>query len=102
MLRWVVAVGMKKKHALKNVFSLTGMNLDSGILKTKGLKLWSLYQRKKNMGEHFRVFPISNWTEMDVWQYVTFRKYQICLALYFTHQRKVFKGTEFGWPTPHL
>ena len=33
-------------------------------------ELWNLFNGKKNVGEHFRVFPISNWTEMDVWQYI--------------------------------
>jgi len=42
------------------------------------------------MGEHFRVFPISNWTEMDVWQYIFMENIDIP-SLYFTHKRKVFK-----------
>ncbi len=42
------------------------------------------------MGEHFRVFPISNWTEMDVWQYILQDNIPIP-DLYFTHKRKVFK-----------
>lgn len=53
-------------------------------------ELWSLYNGKKNMGEHFRVFPISNWTEMDVWQYIYMESIDIP-NLYFTHKRKVFK-----------
>jgi len=53
-------------------------------------ELWSLYNGKKNMGEHFRVFPISNWTEMDVWQYIYMENIDIP-NLYFTHKRKVFK-----------
>lgn len=52
-------------------------------------ELWNIFNGRKNMGEHFRVFPISNWTEMDVWQYIM--KEQIELpSLYFTHQREVF------------
>jgi sulfate adenylyltransferase subunit 2 len=51
-------------------------------------ELWNLFNGKKHMGEHFRVFPISNWTEMDVWQYL--QKEKITLpSLYFSHQRKV-------------
>ena len=51
-------------------------------------ELWNLFNGKKNMGEHFRVFPISNWTEMDVWQYL--HRENIPLPnLYFTHQRPV-------------
>jgi len=53
-------------------------------------ELWSLYNGRKSMGEHFRVFPISNWTEMDVWQYILMENIDIP-SLYFTHKRKVFK-----------
>jgi len=52
-------------------------------------ELWNIFNGRKNPGEHFRIFPISNWTEMDVWQYIM--KEQIELPnLYFTHQREVF------------
>ncbi len=53
-------------------------------------ELWSLYNGRKKLGEHFRVFPISNWTEMDVWQYIYMENIDIP-NLYFTHKRKVFK-----------
>ena len=49
-------------------------------------ELWNLYNTKKNIGEHFRVFPISNWTEMDVWQYVKLENIELP-SLYFTHKR---------------
>jgi len=53
-------------------------------------ELWSLYNGRKHQGEHFRVFPISNWTEMDVWQYM--REKQVELPeLYFAHLRAVFE-----------
>ncbi|MDR1181952.1 MAG: sulfate adenylyltransferase subunit CysD [Bacteroidales bacterium] len=52
-------------------------------------ELWNIYNGKKNMGEHFRVFPISNWTEMDVWQYVLQENIEMP-CIYFTHERKVF------------
>jgi len=52
-------------------------------------ELWDLYNGRKNTGEHFRVFPISNWTEMDVWQYIAQEKIDIP-TIYFAHQRKVF------------
>ncbi len=52
-------------------------------------ELWSLYNGRHRMGEHFRVFPISNWTELDVWQYV--RREKIVLpSIYFAHERSVF------------
>lgn len=53
-------------------------------------ELWNLYNGKKAMGESFRVFPISNWTEMDVWQYI--KKEEIKLpSIYFSHRRNVVK-----------
>lgn len=53
-------------------------------------ELWNLFNGKKNMGEHFRVFPISNWTEMDVWQYIYMDRIELP-SLYFTHKREVFQ-----------
>ncbi len=52
-------------------------------------ELWNLFNGRKNMGEHFRVFPISNWTEMDVWQYILLEEIPMP-SLYFTHKRRVF------------
>lgn len=52
-------------------------------------ELWNIFNGRKNMGEHFRVFPISNWTEMDVWQYILLENIEIP-SLYFSHEREVF------------
>ncbi|OFX41646.1 MAG: sulfate adenylyltransferase small subunit [Bacteroidetes bacterium GWA2_32_17] len=52
-------------------------------------ELWNIFNGKKRIGEHFRVFPISNWTEMDVWQYILLENIPIP-NLYFNHKRKVF------------
>ena len=52
-------------------------------------ELWNIFNGKKHMGEHFRVFPISNWTEMDVWQYIYMENIEMP-NLYYTHERKVF------------
>jgi sulfate adenylyltransferase subunit 2 len=52
-------------------------------------ELWNLLNGKKNMGEHFRAFPISNWTEMDVWQYILAENIPLP-KIYFSHKRKVF------------
>lgn len=52
-------------------------------------ELWNLFNGKKHFGEHFRVFPISNWTELDVWQYLAIEKVELP-SLYFAHKRKVF------------
>jgi sulfate adenylyltransferase subunit 2 len=53
-------------------------------------ELWSLYNGRKNPGEHFRVFPLSNWTELDIWQYVALEDIPIP-QLYFAHQREVVR-----------
>ncbi|HKL07466.1 MAG TPA: sulfate adenylyltransferase subunit CysD [Bacteroidales bacterium] len=53
-------------------------------------ELWNMFNGRKNMGEHFRVFPISNWTEMDVWQYILLENIPIP-NLYFSHERKVIE-----------
>jgi sulfate adenylyltransferase subunit 2 len=53
-------------------------------------ELWNLFNGKKHLGEHFRVFPISNWTELDVWQYLAKEKVPLP-SLYFAHKRMVFE-----------
>jgi sulfate adenylyltransferase subunit 2 len=53
-------------------------------------ELWNLFNGRKLMGEHFRVFPISNWTELDVWQYLALEQVELP-SLYFAHKRKVFR-----------
>ncbi|MCF8262642.1 MAG: sulfate adenylyltransferase subunit CysD [Melioribacteraceae bacterium] len=53
-------------------------------------ELWNIFNGKKNMGEHFRVFPLSNWTEMDVWQYIAIENIPIP-SIYFSHKRKVIE-----------
>ncbi len=53
-------------------------------------ELWNIFNGRKQQGEHFRVFPISNWTEMDIWQYIL--KENIPLpSLYFSHKRDCVK-----------
>ena len=56
-------------------------------------ELWNLYNGKKHHGEHFRVFPISNWTELDVWQYIGMENIALP-SLYYAHKRRIF---ERGW-----
>ncbi len=53
-------------------------------------ELWNIFNGRKQMGEHFRVFPISNWTEMDIWQYILAENIEIP-SLYFSHKRRVFE-----------
>jgi sulfate adenylyltransferase subunit 2 len=52
-------------------------------------ELWNLFNGKKKIGEHFRIFPLSNWTEMDIWQYIYMDKIPIP-EIYYTHEREVF------------
>jgi sulfate adenylyltransferase subunit 2 len=51
-------------------------------------ELWNLFNGRKHHGEHFRVFPLSNWTEMDVWQYIAKENLSIP-SIYFTHEREI-------------
>jgi len=52
-------------------------------------ELWNIFNGKKNLGEHFRVFPVSNWTELDIWQYIMLENIDIP-SIYYTHKREVF------------
>ena len=52
-------------------------------------ELWNLYNARKNKGESIRVFPISNWTELDVWQYIAEEDLEVP-SIYFAHDREVF------------
>lgn len=60
-------------------------------------ELWNLFNGRKNMGEHFRVFPISNWTEMDVWQYILHENIAIP-SLYIAHERDVVRRNNTWLP----
>jgi len=53
-------------------------------------ELWSLYNGRHRKGEHIRVFPLSNWTELDIWQYIGEEAVDIP-AIYYAHHRKVFR-----------
>jgi sulfate adenylyltransferase subunit 2 len=53
-------------------------------------ELWNVYNARVRKGEHVRVFPISNWTELDVWQYVAREQLELP-RIYFSHEREVFK-----------
>jgi sulfate adenylyltransferase subunit 2 len=53
-------------------------------------ELWNLYNARVRKGEHVRVFPISNWTELDVWQYVARERLELP-SIYFAHERRVFR-----------
>ncbi|MGI9621956.1 MAG: sulfate adenylyltransferase subunit CysD [Acidimicrobiales bacterium] len=65
---------------------------DFGQWDPKGQRpeLWSLYNGRHKAGEHFRVFPISNWTELDVWMYIEQEKIALP-SIYYAHERRVFE-----------
>ena len=52
-------------------------------------ELWSLYNGRIHGGEHMRIFPLSNWTELDIWHYLGREEIEIP-SIYFSHQRRVF------------
>ena len=53
-------------------------------------ELWNLYNGRHNKGEHIRVFPLSNWTELDIWQYIGEEDIEVP-SIYFAHRRPVFQ-----------
>ncbi|CAB4610503.1 unannotated protein [freshwater metagenome] len=53
-------------------------------------ELWSLYNGRHKSGEHIRVFPLSNWTELDIWQYIAAENIDLP-TIYYSHQREVFR-----------
>jgi sulfate adenylyltransferase subunit 2 len=61
-------------------------------------ELWNLYNGRIRKGEHVRVFPLSNWTELDVWEYIDQERLEVP-SIYFAHQRKVFSRDEmlYAW-----
>ncbi len=62
-------------------------------------EIWNLYNARLNAGENMRVFPLSNWTEMDVWEYIKREKLEVP-NIYFTHQRDCFRRAGQWLPVP--
>ena len=78
----------EKARAKERVFSFRD-EFSQWDPKNQRPELWSLYNGRHNRGEHIRVFPLSNWTELDIWQYIA--EEQIALpSIYFAHTRRVF------------
>jgi sulfate adenylyltransferase subunit 2 len=78
----------EKARAKERFFSHRGV-FGEWDPKNQRPELWNLFNGRKNPGEHFRVFPLSNWTEMDVWQYIASEGIALP-SLYFAHKRSVF------------
>ena len=78
----------EKARAKERVFSLRD-EFGQWDPRNQRPELWDLYNGKHRAGEHFRVFPISNWTEMDVWAYIRRERIEVP-SIYFAHQREVY------------
>ena len=79
----------EKARAKERVFSFRD-EFGQWDPKNQRPELWSIYNARIRMGEHIRVFPLSNWTELDIWQYIAREKLEIP-SIYFAHPRRVFE-----------
>jgi sulfate adenylyltransferase subunit 2 len=79
----------EKARAKERVFSFRD-EFGQWDPKNQRPELWSLYNGKHAPGEHIRVFPLSNWTELDIWQYIEQESIEIP-AIYYAHRRQVFR-----------
>ena len=79
----------EKARAKERVFSFRD-EFGQWDPKNQRPELWNLYNTRIHRGEHIRVFPLSNWTELDVWHYIAREKLEIP-SIYFAHQRQVFE-----------
>jgi sulfate adenylyltransferase subunit 2 len=87
----------EKARAKERVFSLRD-EFGGWDPRRQRPELWQLYNGRHRTGEHVRVFPLSNWTELDVWQYIA-REGIDLPAIYFAHTREVF-ARDGMWLTP--
>ncbi|MDQ1704168.1 MAG: sulfate adenylyltransferase subunit 2 [Frankiaceae bacterium] len=79
----------EKARAKERVFSFRD-EFGQWDPKNQRPELWSLYNGRHHKGEHIRVFPLSNWTELDVWQYLAAEEIDLP-SIYFAHEREVFQ-----------
>jgi sulfate adenylyltransferase subunit 2 len=79
----------EKARAKERVFSFRD-EFGQWDPKNQRPELWSLYNGRHRKGEHIRVFPLSNWTELDIWQYIADESIEIP-AIYYAHRREVFR-----------
>jgi sulfate adenylyltransferase subunit 2 len=78
----------EKARAKERVFSFRD-EFGQWDPKAQRPELWRLYNGRIRKGEHIRAFPISNWTELDVWQYIAAEELEVP-SIYFSHRREVF------------
>ena len=79
----------EKARAKERVFSFRD-EFGQWDPKNQRPELWSLYNGRHRKGEHIRIFPLSNWTELDIWQYIAHESIEIP-SIYFAHTREVIK-----------
>jgi sulfate adenylyltransferase subunit 2 len=79
----------EKARAKERVFSFRD-EFGQWDPKNQRPELWSLYNGRHRKGEHIRVFPLSNWTELDIWQYISDEQIELP-SIYFAHRRRVFQ-----------
>jgi sulfate adenylyltransferase subunit 2 len=91
----------EKARAKERVFSFRD-DFGQWDPKNQRPELWNLYNGRHRQGEHIRVFPISNWTELDIWQYVAQEAIELP-SVYFAHSRRVFlRDGMWLADTPHV
>ncbi len=79
----------EKARAKERVFSFRD-EFGQWDPKNQRPELWSLYNGRHHNGEHIRVFPLSNWTELDIWQYIAEEEIELP-SIYYAHRREVFR-----------
>ncbi|HZM30298.1 MAG TPA: sulfate adenylyltransferase subunit CysD [Acidimicrobiales bacterium] len=79
----------EKARAKERVFSFRD-DFGQWDPKNQRPELWNLYNGRHRKGEHIRVFPLSNWTELDIWQYIAAERIELP-TIYFAHRRQVFE-----------
>ncbi|QKV91994.1 sulfate adenylyltransferase subunit CysD [Streptomyces sp. NA02950] len=87
----------EKARAKERVFSLRD-EFGGWDPRRQRPELWQLYNGRHSPGEHVRVFPLSNWTELDVWQYIAREKIELP-QIYYAHEREVFRRSGM-WLAP--
>ena len=90
----------EKSRAKERIFSFRD-EFGQWDPKNQRPELWDIYNARVHAGENIRVFPISNWTEMDIWQYIEREKLEIP-SIYFAHEREVIERPGGIMPVSHL
>jgi sulfate adenylyltransferase subunit 2 len=91
----------EKARAKERVFSFRD-EFGQWDPKNQRPELWSLYNGRRHRGEHIRIFPLSNWTELDIWRYIGREGIELP-SIYFAHRRELFiRDGMLLWPNEHV